>query len=817
MRSKQGERIYPLAWDWASRVLPDHDSILTPGTKIWTLENLLELEDKFVGRPDDAPDKTFLTKLQEQLSDASPGAVQLVVELHLPFFWWIWEGAISARKKLSDLNAMLSWLPDRPPVPPEVAASLGPGMAHPGQWAISRRDTQIASVLHVTTALLRLPAEDYQRLLQDPLAFRDFVFAVPTQSGDSAKFGLLHVVFPDTFEHITSRHHRELIINRFSELAAGEPDPDRALLRIREGLALTHGDDFDFYSADPLVRQWAKKPKAWDGLLHWLGRLWSTLDVDEVERDYKLSIAEVLAQGRAAVLAQDADWYEAVRKGLDRPENNLLGWRSKGTFKQWAKANPDDAAALLRALWDTESGRSEAVRVDTFAEGLRQAGLTTTGAAVNLASGLLMAFEPATHPPLKVEMTRKLWKLAGWDAEPSDTSPGRFVERAYLFFDELLRDASGWERPMRDRLDVQGVLWTLGSLAERPDSWTQDEWNAFVAFQGGAQSDDTEESGAEPVASTDDASVQTKDFIAAAAKDLHVDRAFLDKVVTLLEDKGQVVFYGPPGTGKTYLAKRLARALVEEDPSRTTIVQFHPATTYEDFFEGLRPKLNEDGAVNYELRRGPLSQLAKDAKDNPDHRYVMVIDELNRANLPKVFGELLFLLEYRNEPVATLYRPGEKFELPRNLFFIATMNTADRSVALVDAALRRRFHFIPFFPHLGEMKGLLRRWLTDHGRDTAVADMLDAVNAELQLQVGDHLVVGPSHFMKDDLSEDALERIWEFNIYPLLEELLWGRSDELANWQWAAVRRRYAARLRLPSASEEPAATDPDAATPLDQ
>ncbi len=92
----------------------------------------------------------------------------------------------------------------------------------------------------------------------------------------------------------------------------------------------------------------------------------------------------------------------------------------------------------------------------------------------------------------------------------------------------------------------------------------------------------------------------------------------------------------------------------------------------------------------------------------------MIIDEINRANLPKVFGELLFLLEYRAHSVKTLYRPDEGFELPPNLWFIGTMNTADRSIALVDAALRRRFHFVPFFPHDGPMKGLLRRWLEAH-------------------------------------------------------------------------------------------------------
>ncbi|WP_028709013.1 McrB family protein [Propionicicella superfundia] len=809
MRSKRGdvegeERIYRFAWDWASRVLPERDSILTPGTKIWTLENLLELEDRFVGHPDDSSDKSFLAKLQEQLSGASPDAVQLMVELHFPFFWWIWEGAISAPRKLSDLNAILSWHPDRPQVPPEIVASLRPGFAHPGTWPMTRRGTQITSVIRASTALQRLPPQEYTALLQDPFAFRDFVLAVPAPSGDAAKLGLLHLVFPDTFEHISSDRHRRLLIERFADLTGGEADPDRALLRIREGLEPIYGDDFSFYSedVDPLLHLWLKNPKAWDALLRWLGRIWATLDLGGLERNYKLSVAEEFAKGRAALLARESDWYDTLRRGLAHRENNLLGWRRKGDFVRWAKDNPDDAEAALRALWESDPGSSEKSRIDAFADGIRPAGLTTTGAAVNLASGLLMATEPETHPPLTVEMTRKFWRLAGWGNEPANTSPGQFVCRAYVFFDELLRDTSGWERPMRDRLDVQGALWTLGYLSERPDSWTEDEWNDFTAFQGGAQMDDAHETGEEPedpVEPPDDTAVQTKDFIASAAKDLHVDRAFLDKIVTLLEDKGQVVFYGPPGTGKTYIAKRLARAMVEEDPDRVTVVQFHPATTYEDFFEGLRPRLDEDGAVSYELRRGPLSQMAKDATDNPNHRYVMVIDELNRANLPKVFGELLFLLEYRQEPVATLYRPGEKFELPENLFFIATMNTADRSVALVDAALRRRFHFIPFFPHLGEMKGLLRRWLSDHGRDTAVADLLDAVNSELQGQIGDHLVIGPSHFMKDDLSEGALQRIWEFNIYPTLEELLWGRTEELAAWQWTAVRRRYAAKLRLPN------------------
>ena len=170
---------------------------------------------------------------------------------------------------------------------------------------------------------------------------------------------------------------------------------------------------------------------------------------------------------------------------------------------------------------------------------------------------------------------------------------------------------------------------------------------------------------------------------------------------------------------------------------------------------------------------------------------MLVIDEINRANLPKVFGELLFLLENRDKSARTLYRPEEPFRLPANLKIIGTMNTADRSIALIDAAMRRRFHFVPFFPHEGMMKDLLRRWLADGNGRAAVADFLDAVNEELLPVVGEHLLIGPSHFMRADLSENALRRIWTYNIFPLIEEQLWGDQDRIGHWRWEQVRERY--------------------------
>lgn len=280
------------------------------------------------------------------------------------------------------------------------------------------------------------------------------------------------------------------------------------------------------------------------------------------------------------------------------------------------------------------------------------------------------------------------------------------------------------------------------------------------------------------------------DELAELAERLLVPKSLLEDIVALLEDKGQVVLYGPPGTGKTYLARELARVLAP-DPNRRMLVQFHPSTTYEDFFEGYRPE-ESDGVLSYRLTKGPLALLADRAEQSPGQQHVMIIDEINRANLPKVLGELLFLLEYRGEAVRTLYRPDDAFELPQDLWLIGTMNTADRSIALIDAALRRRFHFIPFFPNSGPMEGLLGRWLEQQDEPTWVADLVDMVNAELVEELGGpHLQLGPSHFMRKNLDEAALERIWDYNIFPFVEDQLFGEPERIERFRFTNVFKRF--------------------------
>lgn len=292
----------------------------------------------------------------------------------------------------------------------------------------------------------------------------------------------------------------------------------------------------------------------------------------------------------------------------------------------------------------------------------------------------------------------------------------------------------------------------------------------------------------------------------ALADELLVDLPWLSEVRGLLDERRQVIFYGPPGTGKTYIAQKLAADLV--GPEQVKLVQFHPAYTYEDFFEGYRPAPGAtEGTISFQLRAGPLRQLVNRAREHPDQAFVLIIDEINRANLAKVFGELYFLLEYRDQAVDLLYSSDDEgFTLPTNLYVAGTMNTADRSIALIDAAMRRRFAFVALDPDTEPTKSLLGKWSANHGLDMTAANLL----AELNKRIEDpDFRIGPSYFMSrttaDAHSPERLERTWRTSILPLLQEHHYG--------EWESVQRRY----QLSSLLAAIGASEPKVETPGDE
>jgi 5-methylcytosine-specific restriction protein B len=261
---------------------------------------------------------------------------------------------------------------------------------------------------------------------------------------------------------------------------------------------------------------------------------------------------------------------------------------------------------------------------------------------------------------------------------------------------------------------------------------------------------------------------------AELARKLLVSEEWLTEVIGQISQSKQAIFYGPPGTGKTYIGKAIAEHLATKQ--NVELIQFHPSYSYEDFFEGFRPTENDHGNISLEKVAGPLKRIANRAHENPEELFVLIIDEVNRGNLAKVFGELYFLLEYREEAVSLMYSKEEKFALPNNLIFMGTMNTADRSIALVDSAIRRRFKFIHLDPNVEPCLGILPRWLKANGLSNTAAHVLVKLNQALEMY---EFSVGPAYFMKTkDQSEENLKLIWKYSIDPLLEEHFYGEWDE---------------------------------------
>lgn len=254
-------------------------------------------------------------------------------------------------------------------------------------------------------------------------------------------------------------------------------------------------------------------------------------------------------------------------------------------------------------------------------------------------------------------------------------------------------------------------------------------------------------------------------------------------LVNLLLNKKNVIIQGAPGVGKTYVSKRLAYSIMGvKDKEKVELVQFHQSYSYEDFIMGYRP--SNDG---FKLEKGVFYDFCKDAEIDEDHMYFFIIDEINRGNLSKIFGELFMLIEddKRGYPVKLLYNK-ESFSIPNNVYIIGLMNTADRSLAMLDYALRRRFRFYDLKPAFDkyDFKKYMRE--LDSIKFNEIINIIKELNDEISKDevLGEGFQIGHSYFsnLSKETLDDEIENIIEYEIIPLLKEYWFDEKDTVNKW-----------------------------------
>ncbi len=737
LKGKDAESILAAAEHWKRRCLIGERSVFTDRS-LWTRSNFQELQIAYVENLDNQSSGSFMEKLGHQLKLASPDAKCLWAEM--TWMYRLIQGSWSPQTKRKQIATIWNWSGRVFPEDHELLndSVLGAGILTPGNPWDTHAWREFRFFVVAMAEWFSLEENERANLLERAWDFATWLDNTEFSTGRMFRHALLFLLFPDEFEPIVSNEGKRRIVNKLhqGELfdTSKQMEFDRALLTIRKRLEGEYpGEKFHFY-ASPFKELWQPGAQS--------GRPAKSNDISapEIETGKRIWI---VAPGR------DAESWDDFLKN----EIFGIGWDDLGDLRAYnSKAELETAIKFQYNLDGRPVNISRACWEFSNVMNIGDVVIAKKGRSRVLGIGKIASDYDYDKSRDGFQHVRKVdWiKKGKWD----------------LDFHVPIKTLTD----MTSRTDIVPKILGIMGMPELA-------LEIYGKLPTEELADAVKEDPPPDSASFDKAEALSTLFMS--------DESF-DHMLGQLKRKQNVILQGPPGVGKTFVCQTLAYALMDEkDESRIQMVQFHQSYGYEEFIQGLRPT----SGGSYELRDGVFYEFCRNASE--DRRpHVFIIDEINRGNLSKILGELMMLIERDKRqakyamPLA-YSEPGDPtFFVPENVYIVGLMNTADRSLALVDYALRRRFAFVTLKPEFGSPK--FKKFLMDRGMEENLVGKLVGSMTQLnnriakdKLDLGEGFCIGHSYFCSDDtgLGYGWIKEVLEYEIQPLLQEY-WMESTE---------------------------------------
>ncbi len=686
------EALYVVTDALRDRCLVQDDSLFSPGQAIWTADAAEQIAGAVA--EDDTSKREFADKLSHHLAYLSPDAKQLGAEIL--YLVLLPESDTGEARKMKHIERVLALLPIEVVLPDQLKEALRYGFAKYGQGGRAHRHEAVRYLARFTRAWKRLAGDSRTRRLEDPWAFQEFVATVESDRADTERSALLHLAFPDTFEPIVSRNIKEKIVYTFSEHVGNAAAPlDQRLGEIRIALEPEYGPGFDYWEPE-LKAIWNPDDR---------GEAPDSSESRRLGQDAVEAAIRALAATRLKTQTDSMLRVFLAFKAIHRDElvSSVTGREIESIVKELFTVIPTPPGTPDAMVKGTISLRGKNGAPAWLSNDSHRGSFMDYAGPTSL--GRIMFLDEDWRLPMRDNALERVVSTLG--AGQYDWPPAQALAAIALRNEQLLPnlDWADMEDLARARFGVTGEEWEaitsaipLGIHPLTGPAWDPSQLSSELRPPG--------------VQDAEKAEREIEGLPTRLAQEV-------TRVLEALRAHGQraiVALVGVPGTSKSHVARLAARAFASDNCLRE--IQFSPGYTYEEFMEG--PRYGEEMRVG--IMPGAFLELNWRALKDPASQYVLLIEELTRADLPRVLGELLTFIEYRDEAdlFSTLYTREDVTRIAPNLAILATYNPMDRSAISVDAALVRRMRILDFPPDTA----LLREISAENGVEDHVIDSL---------------------------------------------------------------------------------------------